>query len=251
MSENPGPSTTRAHDAPVAIITGASRGIGAHLADALEAAGWVVERGSTRVADVTDRSAVEGWITAVGERHGGIDLLVNNAGVIDDEVPLPDSDPDQWWRTLEINVRGPYLVTRAAFPWLQVRGGRVVNLSSGAALRPGAVASAYNVSKTALARLTGSTVAAGVAAFDVSPGVVRTDMTLAMAAHVARTEWTSPQAIVDLVRAIAAGELDAWSGRFVRAGADTVETMRSVEARLAEAERTITLLPYGEDDPLA
>ena len=90
----------------VAVVTGASRGIGRHVADALEGAGWVVERGSTAVAPVTDRDAVERWVADVVARHGRLDLLVNNAGVIDAEVPLADSDPDEWWHTVEVNVRG-------------------------------------------------------------------------------------------------------------------------------------------------
>ena len=83
--------------ASVAVVTGASRGIGDHLATALEQAGYAVERGSRSVAQVTDRAAVEQWVADIVARHGRIDLLVNNAGVIDTEVSLLESDPEQWW----------------------------------------------------------------------------------------------------------------------------------------------------------
>jgi NAD(P)-dependent dehydrogenase (short-subunit alcohol dehydrogenase family) len=241
---------------PVAVVTGASRGIGHHLAEALGDHGYVVERGSRAVADVTDRDAVEAWVADIVGRHGRVDLLVNNAGVIDAEVPLEDSDPDDWWSTVATNVLGPYLVTRAVLPhMLAARSGRVVNLNSGAGVRPSDVATAYNVSKTALARLTGSThlsgLDRGVFAFDLAPGVVRTDMTLAMQAHHERTDWTEPQQVSALVLAMGDGRLDAWSGRMVRAGADTVESLVARAADgLRDVDRTITLVPWGDTDPL-
>lgn len=236
---------------PVAVVTGASRGIGRHIADALEDAGWVVERGSTAIAPVDDRAAATGWVDDIVDRHGRIDLLVNNAGVIDAEVDIFESDPDQWWRVQEVNVRGAYLMT-----WLVGRhmlgqgGGRIVNLNSGAGVRPGAVASAYNVSKTALARITGSTHLAGwhrgIRAFDLQPGVVRTDMTTGMHAHAERTEWTDPQAVTDLVLAFASGDLDAFSGRMVRAGEDTPASLSAdAAAGLDDDERTVTLVRRG------
>lgn len=242
--------------ARVAVVTGASRGIGRHLADALQDHGYAVERGSRSVAEVTDRAAVERWVGDVVDRHGRVDLLVNNAGVTDLEVPLEVSDPDEWWSTMEVNVLGPYLLTRAVLPHMLTAGsGRVVNLNSGAGLRPGAVASAYNTSKTALARLTGSTHLSGrdrgVFAFDLAPGVVRTDMTQAMRAHVGRTEWTSPEEVCALLLGFADGRLDAWSGRLVRAGVDTVESLVArAGSGLRDVDRTITLVPWGEDDPL-
>ena len=90
----------------VAIVTGASRGIGRFVADALEDAGYAVERGSSAVAPVTDRAALTAWVDEVVERQGRIDVLVNNAGVIDTEVDLFASDPEQWWHTQEVNVLG-------------------------------------------------------------------------------------------------------------------------------------------------
>ncbi|NHA67767.1 SDR family oxidoreductase [Phycicoccus sp. CMS6Z-2] len=240
---------------PVAVVTGASRGIGRSVANALEDAGWAVERGSSTVAPVTDRAALTSWVDEIVERHGRIDLLVNNAGVIDDEVDLLASDPEQWWHTQEVNVLGAYLMTWLVAPHLVARGGgRVVNLNSGAGRRAAEVATGYNVSKTALARITGSTHLAGrehgVRAFDLMPGVVRTDMTEGMEAHADRTEWTSPEEVTALVLAMAAGELDAFSGRFVRAGVDTVDSLRAMAERgLDERERTLDLV-LREDDPL-
>lgn len=240
---------------PVAIVTGASRGIGRHIANALEEQGYAVARGSTGVASVTDEEAVERWVAAVVAEHGRVDLLVNNAGVIDREVGLLDSEPTQWWATVEVNVRGAYLMTWAVGRALRERVGstdglRVVNLNSGSGLRAGEVATAYNLSKTALARLTGSTHLAGIPCLDLMPGVVRTDMTESMDAHVGRTEWTEPADVTALVVAFAAGGLDQWSGRFVRAGVDTPESLREVAADLGEGDRMLTLRAWGSNDPL-
>lgn len=236
---------------PVAVVTGASRGIGRSLADALEDAGFIVERGSTAVAPVTDPEAVATWVADVLDRQGRIDLLVNNAGVIDAEVDLLDSDPEQWWRTVEVNVLGSYLLTwHVGRHMRERRSGRVVNLNSGAARRPGQVATAYNLSKAALARLTGSTHEAGIPCLDLMPGVVRTDMTLSMDAHVGRTEWTDPESVAELVLAFAAGELDDFSGRFVRAGVDTPASLRERSTALLPDDRTLVLRTWGPEDPL-
>jgi NAD(P)-dependent dehydrogenase (short-subunit alcohol dehydrogenase family) len=239
----------------VAVVSGASRGIGRHIAEALEDGGYVVERGSRATAEITDREAVDGWVADILGRHGGIDLLVNNAGVIDAEVSLLDSDPDDWWRTIEVNLRGPYLLTRAVLPTMVAAGrGRIVNINSGAAYRNGDSATAYNVGKGALARLTSAIALQadrGVMAFDLAPGVIRTDMTTSMQAHSGRTEWTEPSAVTELVLAMAAGELDAWNGRLVRAGLDTPASLHTRAAGgLTPGARTLGLIRWGDDDPL-
>ncbi|QQS00955.1 MAG: SDR family oxidoreductase [Austwickia sp.] len=286
----------------VAVVTGASRGIGAHLANAFAAAGYVVAACSyfgkradgaapadseppaadaapetpaaeppagpagsaprrrpydVAAVDVTDEAAVRRFVGDILTTHGRIDVLVNNAGVIDDEVPLAESDPRDWWRCIEVDLRGPYLLTRMALPgMLARRSGRVINLNSGAGTRPDEVFSAYAVAKAGLARLTGATHLAGrgrgVYAFDLMPGVVRTDMTGGMAIHEDRTDWTAPEAVTDLALALASGRLDAWSGRFVRAGADTVEALvAAAEGGLPRKVRTLALTPYGVTDPVA
>lgn len=240
---------------PVAVVTGASRGIGRYIADALEDAGYAVERGSSAIAPVTDRAALTAWVEEIIERHGRIDALVNNAGVIDAEVDLFASDPDEWWHVQEVNVLGAYLMTWLVAPhMLAAGGGRIVNLNSGAALHPGEVASGYNVSKAALSRVTGSTHLAGwdrgIRAFDLMPGVVRTDMTASMAVHTGRTDWTDPADVTDLVLALLSGQLDAWSGRFLRAGLSSVADLRArADAGLGPEERTL-VLAHGCHDPM-
>jgi NAD(P)-dependent dehydrogenase (short-subunit alcohol dehydrogenase family) len=135
---------------------------------------------------------------------------------------------------------------------LAAGGGRVVGLASGLGTRGSAEYSAYSAGKTAQMRITEAIdlagAAHGVRAFDLAPGVVDTEMTRAMPIHAGRTEWTRPEDVVDLVVAIAAGELDAWSGRFFRAGADDLDTLR--RTRPTGAGRQLRLLPYGDGDPV-
>lgn len=251
----------------VALVTGASRGIGDHIVQALLAAGWVVIglSRSGRVAegaeglscDVTDAEAVRAAVDRVVETHGRIDLLVNNAGLIETEQPLWEADVDEWWQVMVTNVRGPFLLTRAVVPhMIGAGGGRVINLNSGSGTRESDVLTAYHASKSALARLTGGVALAGarhgVRAFDLAPGVIESDMTHSMELHRGRTEWTDPEDVKALVLAIADGELDGFSGRFVRAGTDDLDELRRVSrAGLGEGQRMLRLRPWGKDDPVA
>jgi NAD(P)-dependent dehydrogenase (short-subunit alcohol dehydrogenase family) len=261
----------------VALVTGASTGIGRHLADALAVRGMAVAglartgdrltaameevsaatgvRTLAVAADVTDRVAVESAVAEVVSELGQVDLLVNNAGLIDAlEVPLWEVDPDQWWDVVSSHIRGGFLLCRTVVPWMVLRNrGRIVNIASGMSVRARPEYSAYSVAKTGLMRMTEALAAAlegsDVRAFDVSPGVVDTAMTRSMAIWQGYEDWTPPERVVELVTAIAAGELDTWSGRFLRAGADDVATLRSVSP--ADAARQLRLRPYGDDDPLA
>jgi NAD(P)-dependent dehydrogenase (short-subunit alcohol dehydrogenase family) len=261
----------------VAVVTGASRGIGAFTARALASSGYAVcllardgsaaasvaieiESGGgkamVRSVDVTDELAVGDGVGAVMSAWGRIDLLVNSAGSIERELPLWEADADQWWSVVTTNVRGPFLMTRAVVPqMIAAGGGRIINLNSGAAMVERADLSAYTASKSALARITGSTHLAGwahgIRAFDLAPGVVRTQMTQSMELHRGRTEWTEPTDVTNLVLALGSGELDAWSGRFVRAGVDTPASLREQAGLgLDDSARTLRLRPWGPADPL-
>lgn len=259
----------------VAVVTGASMGIGRHLARGLAAQGVTVvglARGADRLTaamaqvaevtgartlalavDVTDREAVDAAVGRVQDELGRIDLLVNNAGTIDAaEVALWEADPDQWWQVVESHVRGPFLLARSVLPGMVTRGsGRIVNLASGTGLRAKPHYSAYSVAKAGLMRITealaGSLVGTGVTIFDLAPGVVETEMTRAMPMWRGKTDWTDPCLVVGWVLAIARGELDQWSGRFLHAQADD----RAVLARatgLSEDARRLRLCEWGAAD---
>ena len=209
------------------------------------------------VADVAEVDDVERVAAAIRALPAAsVDVLVNNAGGL---ASTGDGDglagvARDWEAEFRANMLSAVLLTTALDDLLTSPGGRVVNLSSGAAYRNSDVATAYNVGKGALARITAA-VGLGpdpaVPTFDLAPGVVRTDMTLSMKAHEGRTEWTSPEEVTDLLLGLASGALDAWSGRLVRAGIDTVASLRArAELGLGETDRTLGLLRWGEDDPL-
>ena len=205
-------------------------------------------------ADVTDGAAVEAAIAQVLERFGRVDLLVNNAGLIDAaEVPVWEADPDQWWQVVTSHIRGAQLMARAVVPGMLARGsGRIVNLVSGMGTRAEPQYSAYSIGKTGLMRLTETLATSlsgtGVCAFDVAPGLVDTPMTRSMPKWRDFSDWTPPSHVVALVGSIAAGRLDSWSGRFLRAGTDDPDVLGALTPE--GAARQLRLRPYGDDDPL-
>lgn len=270
--------TTAIPPGHTALITGASRGIGRHLALGLAERGvsvGLLARDGERIeavarecrgygvdavgvaADVTDRDEVAVAVAAVVAGLDRIDLLVNNAGAIEPvEASFLDTDVDDSWRVVEVNVRGPMLVTHAVLPtMLAGGGGRIVNINSGSGYKAMDSYTGYAVSKGALSRLTTQLDAQyrgqGVFTFDVAPGHVETDMTTVMPMHEGRTAWTPPEAVVELVAAVEAGRLDELSGRYFRAGADTVESLLAQREQILErGARVLRLVPNGADDPL-
>jgi 3-oxoacyl-[acyl-carrier protein] reductase len=230
----------------VALVTGGGRGIGANIARELARAGMRVAVGARSLdqveavaaetgglaleLDVTSQASVEDAVAKTESELGPIDLLVANAGIGGPFEPL--ADPDEWWRTFEVNVRGVYLCNHAVATRMVARGGgRIVNVASGAAYLPstGNGSTAYGASKAAVHRfselLAASLSEQNVFVFSISPGLVKTAMT---ESHVpADAPWTPPECAPRLVRALASGELDELAGRYLHAQHDPVETLRS------------------------
>jgi NAD(P)-dependent dehydrogenase (short-subunit alcohol dehydrogenase family) len=246
--------------ARLAVVTGASRGIGRALTERLTAAGQTVAAIARSATDLDDVAAATGAIpfaldvsnpagvedvfARILAELGVPDLLVNNAAISGGSAltwELPEQD---WWRVFEINVRGTYLCTRAVLPAMMARGsGRIVNLSSGAATyavgldNDGQLTSAYMASKAAVNRFTeavaGECFSAGVRVFSMSPGMVKTDMTEEVFTDIWDDEdtWTPIETPVDLIMDLDAGMLDALSGRYFRAA---IDDWRSLAARADE-----------------
>jgi 3-oxoacyl-[acyl-carrier protein] reductase len=208
-----------------AVVTGGSRGIGLAIAQRLAADGWDVTSISSADADVSDRDAVERAFAEIGD----VDLLVNNAGALGPIGPFADTDADDWWRVLEVNVRGTMLPTRAVLPGMLGRGsGRIVNLGSEAGVGRDAPGFAYGVSKTAVLRFTEQLAAqlegTGVHVFAISPGGVRTKLVEPIADRF-RGEWVPPERAAELVARIARGECDAIAGRYLHVSLDDIDDL--------------------------
>ncbi len=183
--------------------------------------------------DVADPAAVEDVFARILSEVGVPDLLVNNAGVSGPSGMTWQLAPQDWWRVIEVNLRGTYLCSRGVVEPMMARGsGRIVNLSSGAAYYPvweendGLINSAYMASKAAVIRFTealaGECANAGVKVFSMSPGMIKTDMTAGVFADRwdAPNVWTPMEKAIELVDDIASGMLDALSGRYLRAAID-------------------------------
>jgi NADP-dependent 3-hydroxy acid dehydrogenase YdfG len=149
----------------VAAITGASSGIGEATALALSEAGATVALGARRrdrleaiaarvgdgcsvhEVDITDESAARGFVESVHRAHGGLHILVNNAGVML-LGPVDGADTSEWRNMLEVNLWGLLVCTHAALPLIaQSGGGDIVNVSSVAGRRADAGAAVYNMTK--------------------------------------------------------------------------------------------------------
>ena len=189
------PGTSGRHTGLVAVVTGASRGIGAGLAGHFAGQGMrlglcarttpTVPDGAEALAaavDVTDAAAVDAFALAVAGRFRRIDLWVNNAGVLGPVGPLAEADPGDLAAHVATNVLGVAFGSAAFARHVRGRpgGGTLVNLSSGAATSPYRGWAAYCASKAAVEMLTEvvglEEEAHGLAAYAVAPGVVDTDM---------------------------------------------------------------------------
>lgn len=196
----------------VVIITGAGRGIGAAAVDAFLAAGARVaaltrqpsdfqttDRLLPLICDVADWSAMQAAVANVLAHWGRIDVLVNNAGVIDPIASLADVDPADWGRAQDINLKGVFHGMKAVIPTLRAQGGgTVITVSSGAATRAIDGWSAYCASKAGALMLTQSLhleeAQHGIRALGLSPGTVATDMQRRIKASgvnaVSRLDWS-------------------------------------------------------------
>ena len=234
----------------VAVVTGAGRGVGRAVALGLAQAGVqlalvartseqvraVAEEATARFGvtalpaalDVRDAAAVQRLIPLVEQQVGPVDLLVNNAARIErQELPFWECDVEDVWDVVEVNLRGPMVVTRTLLPAMVQRGrGHVVNIASlaRAATRTGTY-TGYAVSKRGLSALTaslaGPLAATGVVVVDVLPGLVRTEMTAAMPVwrDVGQDEWDDAAATVHVVLDVARGRYDDRCGELLDAPA--------------------------------
>lgn len=146
-------------------------------ADAVQAAG---AKAILVKADVSSDEQVQTMVDEVTESLGPIDLLVNNAGIFD-YVSHEETTPEQWRRTLDINLTGAYLVTWAVKPGMIDRGyGRIVNVASIAGLRARPMSIAYAVSKAGMIALTKSLSDAiaplGIRVNAIAPGLIDTEI---------------------------------------------------------------------------
>lgn len=241
----------------VALVTGGGRGIGRVLALALAGAGaavGLIARSPDQLAesvqlieaagglatavsaDLSDPQAAATAVKTVRDELGPVDLLVNNAGISGPIGPAWEVQEEQWWRTVEVNLRGVALCSRLVLPeMVGRRRGRIVNLTSEAGVFRWPLASAYSVSKAAVVKFTENlsyeTRRYGISVFSVHPGLVPIGLNVAALAGTAPTdspqgrlsEWVrqefaagrgaEPHQVAELLLRIATGEVDRLSGR--------------------------------------
>jgi NAD(P)-dependent dehydrogenase (short-subunit alcohol dehydrogenase family) len=250
----------------VAVVTGGGRGLGRAFAQTLASAGATVaviarsvdelaetvalieQSGGTARAyptDLTDDSAVRAAFAEIG----AVDLLVNNAAAPGTFGPFWETDLDEWWRVMDINLRAQLLCAHCVLPGMIARRrGRIVNINTGA--RPIAHLSGYMTSKTALLRFTECVAAEarqfGVSLFSLAPGTVRTRLSEHLLNSPEGRQWLPwyhriydegldlpPERAAQLLLAIATGKADSLSGRYLT----PLDDLDALIAHSADIER--------------
>ncbi|MGE0722943.1 MAG: SDR family NAD(P)-dependent oxidoreductase [Alphaproteobacteria bacterium] len=211
---------TAGQDGRVAMVSGANRGIGNAIARRLAREGYRLSLGVRRPESVVglagadiqafayeaaDPAAGERWVAATLARFGRIDVLVNNAG-IHRAITIAEGPESELDELLEINVKAPFRLIRAAWPHLRAGGrGRVVNVASLSGKRVGNLAVGYQMSKFAVVALAHAVRRAGwedgVRAVALCPGYVDTDMAGGPTAP-PRETMTDPDELAELVATV-------------------------------------------------
>jgi len=185
-------------------------------------------------------------VAQAAEQLGPVDILVNCAGSHETIGPVWETDPEQWWRDVETNLRGTFLCARSVLPGMVARRrGWIFNVASNSAIEPGPYVSSYAAGKAAVLRFTDSVAAEtgrfGIRVFAIGPGQVHTAMTdyilnspagqkwLPEVRDYPASLWVSPERAGQLVIFLATEEGDALSGRYIHVSDDVAELARSSE----------------------
>ena len=233
----------------IALVTGASRGIGKEIALELAKEGYdiafsfnsnkemaeivkheIEEIGSKAVAikaDVSSKEDVDNMIKLIGEELGTVDVLVNNAGITKDNLLIRMSEED-WDDVITVNLKSAFLTTKAvARSMMKKRYGKIINLSSVVGIMGNAGQANYSASKAGLIGLTKSTAkelaGRGIRVNAIAPGFVSTDMTNALSDEVKETMlkaiplgyFASTKEISDLVVFLASEKSDYITGQVI------------------------------------
>lgn len=234
------------------MITGASRGIGASTARLFADAGAnvaLVARSENRIAelageigpraiaipcDVSRYWEVAKAVEATKQTFGGLDILINNAGVIDPISHLATSDPEAWGHAIDINLKGVYYGMRAVLPDMIAAGsGTIITISSGAAHSPIEAWSHYCSSKAGAAMLTASadkeTATHGLRVMGLSPGTVATQMQKEIKTSginpVSQLDWSDhipPEWPAQTLAWMCSPDADAWIGQEISLRDETI-----------------------------
>jgi NAD(P)-dependent dehydrogenase (short-subunit alcohol dehydrogenase family) len=264
-------------DGMVALVSGGGRGIGrllgarlagagaavgliARSADELAAAAGDIHRAggtaAAAVADVTDQAATAAAVAELRGRLGAVDILVNNAGVSGPVGPLWEAPAAEWWRAVEVNLGGAFVLTQLALEHMIPAGrGRIINITSYAGVYRWPLLSAYAASKAALVKLTETlaeeTRPHGVSVFSVDPGLLPIGLGGAALKTTAgrRTPegrvqgWirdqfaagrgADPEEAARLILALASGHADRLSGRHL----SVTDDLGALLSRIGQIER--------------
>jgi len=264
-------------DGMVALVSGGSRGVGRLLSTRLAGAGaavGLIARSSADLAaavseinraggmaaaacaDITDKQAAAAAVRDLRDRLGMADILINNAGISGPIGPVWEAPSAEWWRAIEVNLGGAFVLTQLALPhMIAERRGRIINITSYAGVYRWPLMSAYAASKAALVKLTETlaeeTRPHGVSVFSVDPGLLRIGLGEAALSSTADRQtpagrvyhWirdqfdagrgADPERAVRLILALAGGKADRLSGRHLSVS----ENLEAMLARIDEIER--------------
>lgn len=184
--------------------------------------------------DVLDRRSIERAAEKTAKIFGRLDILINNAGAMEEFKPTVDSDPDSWWQTWTVNIRGTYLVTRALLP-LMLEGGdkHIIILTSIGAFMPAPGGSGYQITKLALLRyadyLNIEYGAQGVVSYALHPGAIPTEVGLTLPKYLHAKMIDTPELAADTIVFLTAEKREWLRGRYVSCTWDMPEFLGKQE----------------------